>query len=98
MHLCGVSRVSAAGNTHLCFRLPKEQGMATDVTNEWELEVERLEGAIEASESSGIRGRWDSGRFLLSKKIGKQLPPYLRSFLRDKFKLDGSEVTARMRL
>lgn len=40
----------------------------------WGCELKRIEKRISDSDTAGIRARWESGRHILSRRIGKQLP------------------------
>jgi hypothetical protein len=74
----------------------EERQMATDI-QAWEAELTQIEEAVNAAEGDGLRARWDSGHYLLAKRVGKQLPRGMRAILTDGLKVHGSEITARMK-
>ena len=60
-------------------------------------EVRRLEEAVHKSDGDGVRARWDSGRYMLTLKKGKQLPRGVLNQLAKTLDVSRAEVTARMK-
>lgn len=63
----------------------------------WEPEMGRLEGVIRQTDGDGLRARWESGRFMLTLKKGKQLPRGVLDALTTKLNVSRAELTARMK-
>lgn len=62
-------------------------------------ELHEIETRIKAGESESAIHRWKFGRMLIALRGGKkQLPPGLREEITEKFGLEASEITRRMRL
>lgn len=59
--------------------------------------LHELEERVLKGEHDGLRGRWDSGRYLLTLRKGKLLPRGVRQFLSDSLHVHNSEITARMK-
>jgi hypothetical protein len=56
-----------------------------------------LEDVVIKSDGEGLRARWESGRYMLTLRKGKQLPNGLRDLLAKELGIGGSELTARMK-
>jgi hypothetical protein len=62
----------------------------------WE-EMQRIEEVIHKSDGDGVRARWESGRYMLALKKGKQLPAGVLNELAEKLDVHRSELGARMK-
>lgn len=60
-------------------------------------ELRRLEVPVRTSDGDGVRARWDSGRYMLTLKKGKQLPRGVLGRLAEKLDVHRSELGARMK-
>jgi hypothetical protein len=56
-----------------------------------------LEDVVIKSDGEGLRARWESGRYMLTLRKGKQLPNGLRDLLAKELGIGGSELTDRMK-
>ncbi len=63
----------------------------------WQGEMRRLEDAVQKSDGEGLRARWESGRYMLALRKGKQLPPGVLGELATNLDVHRSELTARMK-
>lgn len=71
-------------------------GMAVsnpDCDDAWQSKMQQIEEIVQRSGVAGIRARWESGREMLARKKGKQLPRGLAATLG----VQRSELTARMK-
>jgi hypothetical protein len=64
---------------------------------DWHADVRRLEEAVNRSDGDGLRARWESGRYMLGLRKGKQLPHGMAAQLEAELKVSRSELTARMK-
>lgn len=60
------------------------------------LEMRQLEAKIVSAERSSFKPRWESGKKLLARRVGKQLPRGERDQLCKMLALSGSELNYRM--
>ena len=60
-------------------------------------ELHQLEDAVRRSDGDGLRARWESGRCMLTLKVGKQLPQGQLDALAKELGVVRSEINARMK-
>ena len=61
-------------------------------------ELGGIEDRIKAGEGKSVVDRWEFGRALVQRRKGKQLPKGVRAKITEKFGLEPSEITRRMKL
>lgn len=67
------------------------------IDSPWGSELKRIEKRVWESDKAGIRARWESGRHILTKRDGKQLPKGLLKHLCSGLGVSQQELSRRTR-